>query len=253
MIIITAEIRCFVFLLLKFIILYLTFLTGPFSGVSAALPINEKGYCFMKLLLPYFIIFIVVIQLSLRKNGKKDSESNSSFWAKEAKSNNVRKKNIDALPYIVIPDTLPFIDSPDPDIQAAQNEILCLKNKRILNLSGQTNTDLKMQYGPANLGALTEYDDNYTRLIRALSAAGKLLMDKGYETEGAAILEFGIACKSDITTNYTSLAGYYIRHGQSDRLSALTQQASELNSLSKPVILNKLKQLSDGALIAHTD
>lgn len=207
----------------------------------------------MKLLLPYFIIFIVVIQLSLRKNGKKDSEANSSFWAKETKSNNVRKKNIDALPYIVIPDTLPLIDSPDTEIQTAQNQILCLKGQKILNLSGQSNTDLKMQYGPANLGALTEYDDNYTKLIRALSTTGKLLMDKGYETQGAAILEFGIACKSDITANYTNLAGYYIRQGQYSQLSALTEQANQLNSISKPVILNKLKQLSDSSLSVHTD
>lgn len=196
----------------------------------------------MKLVLPYFIILIVVLQLCLRKNSKKSSELNRMFWEREQKANSVRKKSIEHLNYITIPDTLPFVNSDDPEIANAQNAILALKDKRILNLTGLSNTDLKMEYGVANLSLLSEYDDNFTALARAVAAAGSLLMKKGYEQEGAAILEFGIECCTDISSNYTDLAAYYIRTSQPNRLAHLKDTASRLNSLSKDVILKKLSQ-----------
>ena len=46
--------------------------------------------------------------------------------------------------------------------------IEALKEKKILNLSGFTNTDLKLEYGVGNLTELTDYDNNYVTLSRSL-------------------------------------------------------------------------------------
>ena len=48
-------------------------------------------------------------------------------------------------------------------------ELKGLKGKRILNCTGQTNTDLKLEYGAANITKLTEYDGNYTILVRTIA------------------------------------------------------------------------------------
>ena len=59
----------------------------------------------MKLVLPYFIILLAIFQFFLKKNTKKHEELNKEFWKRERESNTVRKKDISALNYIIIPDT----------------------------------------------------------------------------------------------------------------------------------------------------
>ena len=88
--------------------------------------------------------------------------------------------------------------------------IEALKEKKILNLSGFTNTDLKLEYGVGNLTELTDYDNNYVTLSRSLARIAELLTEQGLKKEAAAFLEFGIATHTDIGKNYTLLAGYYI-------------------------------------------
>ncbi len=202
----------------------------------------------MKLLLPYFILLIILFQFYLRKNSKSSSRRDHAFWDREQAANSVRRKDINSLPYISIPDSLPFVDTDDPEIANAQKQILELKGKRILNLTGKSNTDLKMEYGVANLTILSEYDDNFTLLARAVAAAGCALLKKGYKEEGCAFLEFGISCRTDITSNYTELAAYYAETGHPEKLDTLISAAKQLDSLSKDVILKRLEQYSSSVL-----
>ena len=197
----------------------------------------------MNLLLPYFIILIVVFQFFLRKNSKKNVNSNKEFWDREHQANNTRKQNIDNLDYITIPETLPIPESLDSDIIKLKNDLLALKDKKILNLTGMSNTDLKMEYGVANLTALTEYDNNYSDLVRKIAAGGDLLFKKGYEKEAVELLELGIQYRTDITRNYTTLAEYYVSHNMNNKIDQLLMTAETLNSLSKDVIIKKLGEI----------
>ena len=43
-------------------------------------------------------------------------------------------------------------------------------SRKLLNLSGISNTDLKLQYGHANLDLLAEYDQNFSNLLRCLDS-----------------------------------------------------------------------------------
>ncbi|MFR4338210.1 MAG: hypothetical protein ACLT33_09390 [Lachnospira pectinoschiza] len=56
------------------------------------------------------------------------------------------------------------------------NTITGLKDKKILNLP-ISNTELKLSYGAANLTEFTEYDDNFTTLIKAPASLGHALID----------------------------------------------------------------------------
>lgn len=198
----------------------------------------------MNFILPYFIILLVLLQLILRKNGKKGEDNNKEFWHRESKSNTVRRKDISHLAYITIPDTLPQITTSLPELITALNQIEELRSKKILNLSGKSNTDLKMEYGAPNLTELSSYDDNFTRLLRALTKAGNLMLENNMEQEGIAYLEYSVQIGSDISDNYTDLATYYVNHDQQDRIKWLIQHAEILKSIRKDAIITKVKEIS---------
>ena len=197
----------------------------------------------MKLILPYFIILIVLLQLCLKKNSKKTEKNNDDFWRKEYDPNSVRKKDISGLDYITIPDTLTIPDTQNPRILKEWNTLCNLKDKKILNLTGYTNTDLKLQYGAANLTQLTVCDNNFTALAKAVARIGEQLMKDGFTDEALSFLEYGITIRTDVSTNYTVLAEYYRNEGMPEKIDTLISRAEQLKSLMKDSILSKLKEI----------
>jgi hypothetical protein len=111
----------------------------------------------------------------------------------------------------------------------------------MLNLTGLSNTDLKMEYGAANLELLSAYDENCTKLLRLTVSAAEALKANGMDSEAIAFLEFGVDCGTDITSNYTLLAEYYAASGEGEKISGLVQKAEKLGTLNKDVIVSKLR------------
>lgn len=201
----------------------------------------------MRFLLPYFIIILLVIQLYLKKNTNSVKEKLGKFMEKERESNSVRKKDISSLEYINIPDTLPYLDTPreslndsNPEIAKYINKINSLKDSKILNLTGISNTDLKMQYGPANLATLSEYDDNYTELVRTIAELTHKLIEINEPDNARPWLEYSISINTDIKSCYTDLADIYILAGRPEKVRDLISKARHLNSINKSVIIDNL-------------
>ena len=196
----------------------------------------------MKLVLPYFIILLAIFQFFLRKNSKKHEELNKDFWKREREANTVRRKDISGLSYITIPDSLPMSDCNDAVIKALNN-FYAFKGTKMLNLTGKSNTDLKTAYGAANLDALSEYDENCTRMLKSIISLATELNKSGLTDDAAAYLEFGISCRTDITQNYTMLAEYYASNGNKDKIQHLVNVAESLDSLTKKPIISKLDSI----------
>ena len=196
----------------------------------------------MKLVLPYFIILLAIFQFFLRKNSKKHEELNKDFWKREREANTVRRKDISGLSYITIPDSLPMSDCNDAVIKALNN-FYAFKGTKMLNLTGKSNTDLKTAYGAANLDALSEYDENCTRMLKSIIPLATELNKSGLTDDAAAYLEFGISCRTDITQNYTMLAEYYASNGNKDKIQHLIDVAESLDSLTKKPIISKLDSI----------
>ena len=196
----------------------------------------------MKLVLPYFIILLAIFQFFLRKNSKKHEELNKDFWKREREANTVRRKDISGLSYITIPDSLPMSDCNDAVIKALNN-FYAFKGTKMLNLTGKSNTDLKTAYGAANLDALSEYDENCTRMLKSIIPLATELNKSGLTDDAAAYLEFGISCRTDITQNYTMLAEYYASKGNKDKIQHLVNVAESLDSLTKKPIISKLDSI----------
>lgn len=191
-----------------------------------------------------FIVFVLVLAYAIKRNNQKQADADEQFWTREAESNHVRRQDISGLSYITIPfEKFPTDISNDEEIQSYVQDLQNLSKLKILNLGGISNTDLKLKYGPANLPDLSEYDQNYTRLVQILVQYAKCLIKNGYEKEAIPVLEFGIETGSDISTNYTLLADLYQKSGNATGISSLKESASSLNSLMKQPILDKLAHI----------
>ena len=199
-----------------------------------------------------FILFIVLFNIRLRLASRKEEQQDEKFWDRELRSNSVRKKSLDTLEYVHLPyDLLPFgTAGDDENLQAIEDELTALKDLRIVNLTGITNTDLKLEYGTANITALTEYDQNYTSLVIALQKWGDALYTLGRFEDAASVLEFAVKTRTDITATYRLLIDMYkTKLGLNEqeiqrKLDGLVPIANSLNSLSRSTIL-KLLEPSD--------
>ncbi len=172
---------------------------------------------------------------------KKEQDIEEAFWKREREANSVRKKSIEDLDYIKIPDSLPFDVYDDginiPDII---NTVRRLQNEKVVNLSGYTNTDLKYMYGTANITPLSEYDENYTLLVTALQKWADILLANGYEKDAISIMEFMVSTKSDISKTYKILGEYYKTHSMDDKFEELIESAKEIKSSTGNHIVSDL-------------
>ena len=189
------------------------------------------------------------MNLLMRRTSRKTEEKEESFWEKELQSNNVRKKSLENLEYVHIPfDLLPFgTAGDDKTLQDAEDELTALKDEKIVNLTGISNTDLKLEYGTANITPLTQYDQNYTALVCSLQKWGQALYDLGRFEDAAKVLEFAVKTRSDITATYRLLIDLYkTKLGLNEeeiqrKLDGLVPIAKNLNSLSRQTILKLLQ------------
>lgn len=190
------------------------------------------------------ILFILVISHNLRKSKRIQSQNEMSFWQRERLANSTRRKSLDGLDCIRIPlDSLPMHTLEDSQkIGECLRIINELSTQPTVNLTGLTNTDLKLEYGTANITALTEYDQNYTLLAGTLQQWADLLYNEGYIEETRQILEFAVSTRTDVSRSYDLLSDIYLQNGQPEKFAGLIQTAETLNSLNKEVILRHLKE-----------
>ncbi|WP_141107708.1 hypothetical protein [Butyrivibrio sp. YAB3001] len=196
---------------------------------------------------------MIIFNIRSRGVSRKIEEREQNFWEKEREANNVRKKSLDSLEYIHIPvDLLPFDTHGNNGIlQSAEEELLALKDEKIVNLTGITNTDLKLEYGTANITVLTQYDQNYTAMVVSLQKWGQELYDQGRFEDAAKVLEFSVKTRTDITATYRLLVDLYktkLGFSESEinrKLEGLLPIAKGLNALSR----NQIVKLIEEAII----
>ena len=228
------------------------------------------------LFLSSLISFCLLIFLLNKRHSKMEKSMKDAFWKREEEANHTRRKSLDNLPYITIPpEELPLachitddaadvrntgdtadVRNPDDtaDIRntddAAANEAISeeckeilrsLSTQKIVNLTGYTNTDLKLSYGTANITCLTEYDQNYTLLVSTLQKWAEALYRGGAKKECRQVLEYAVSVGTDVSHTYFLLADLYDEEGESDLKCSLIEKASGLSSLSSKVIVRTLQ------------
>ena len=212
--------------------------------------------------MPIFLLFVILfamwIRYEIKKNSQIESENKTSFIERERQANFARKADITNLDYVSVPlASLPFSGSYDEvessyklpsdidagmksEILACEKNVIALSQKKILNLNGLSNTDIKMQYGVANLQILIQYDENFSKLSRTLAKWGKLLFDNGELTASEKVLSYSVTCKSDIEDVFITLAKIYHQTGNELGISDLIQSCDCFDELRRENIIHQI-------------
>lgn len=195
-------------------------------------------------MIPFFIIFvafIIILSVQIHRSNRAQEEVTRQFWEKENQANAVRKQDISNLDYI----TLPMELIPGNLGTLAETTLQAMDGVRMLNLTGLTNTDLKLRYGAANLETLSHYESAYVDMIAQLTIYARELTEAGDTDSAAKLLEFAADCGDDSRGVYLPLAKIYKDRGDDAALDRLMERAEKLESIGGTALLADLRQLRE--------
>lgn len=198
----------------------------------------------MRFTVPIIIIaFCVVFKMIVNRNPKNDPDA--EFLELERKANLTPRKDISGLPYIKVPvSELPLeVPTDSEETKERQETIRSMADKQVLNLTGMTNTELKLEYGAPNINILSAADANYTRLVQAISFLASDYVDHQHITEARELLEYGVSIGTDSKRTYMLLASIYKEEGHPEKINDLIESAEKINSLLKDSIISSLQNL----------
>lgn len=196
-----------------------------------------------------FITFAIFISFTIKRQARRDRNLDRDFWAREAQANSVRRKSLDGLHYIKIPlESFPtHLLGDDSTVMECVEIMESLTSRKIVNLTGWSNTDLKLEYGTANITELTEYDQNYTLLVRTLQRWADVLIETGRVKDAVVLMEFAVSTNTDVSRTYYQLADYWAFRGDTERIEQLIRTAEGLRSGNRDAIIRHLREHLKGA------
>lgn len=194
------------------------------------------------------MILIFLLRYEIKKNAKSKTQTIQEFLQRELEANTARKQDISGLAYQTIdlsflPD-LSHVPDPDKEIAAVLAALKRLEGKQFLNLSGISNTDLKLTYGVANFPFLSECDANFTTFMRKLYDLGFRLNEADAQEAAVCVLEYAVGAGTDVGSTYRLLGSLYAARGESDALMALCQKAEGLPETIRGSVCGFLTDLS---------
>ncbi len=192
-------------------------------------------------LLPFILLFLVLLSIRLHKLNAKREQEESEFWEKERQANITPAKDISNLRYITIPiEKFPLNFSDDKEVIQIENELKELSTHKLLNLTRVTNTDLKLTYGVPNFETMSKIGDDYDRVTVLLNKYAEALMEAGRTDDVITVLEFAVGTGTDISESYTMLANCYKQKALDTKLDILKNQVEQSSLYFKDSILEKI-------------
>ncbi|MCR5595595.1 MAG: hypothetical protein K6G12_07090 [Lachnospiraceae bacterium] len=193
-------------------------------------------------LLASALVVSLIIAIATRRTKNTYAQSEQEFWEKEHAANSVRRKPLDDLNYLAIPlDTLPIsLHTDNNTIASCIDTIVELSKSPVVNLTGISNTDLKLKYGAPNITLLTLYDQRYTLLAQTLQKWANELISIGDTNAAREVLEYAVSTQTDVSGTYKCLASIYSDMGDTDSIRALLPVAETLNTPLKASIIDSL-------------
>lgn len=190
--------------------------------------------------LAIFITFCLVLTYYIRKSDANQQKVQEEFWEKERLANAVRKKDISKLDYI----TIPFEKIPQKLETSIEKKLFEFAEKPMLNLTGISNTDLKLSYGTANLAILSEYDTNFTDFVALLPEYTAELQEAGQIETAQMLLEFAISCNADSRKIYEQLASIYKEQNTLEKIDFLYKASEQLPEFTKKSVQSMLSTMN---------
>lgn len=190
--------------------------------------------------LAIFIIFCIVLAYYIRKGDSSQKKVMDDFLEKERQANAVRKKDISNLDYI----TIPLDKIPQKLCTSVETSLFELAEKPMVNFTGISNTDLKLEYGTANLAILSEYDANFIDMVALLPKYVNELLDAGQVDSAQMLLEFAVDANADSRIIYQQLISIYKDTHQEEKIEHLWEASEQLPELTKKAIQKDLSAMN---------
>ena len=201
----------------------------------------------MKLLtLTSVVLMGLVINNAIRRSNARSRKINEDFWKRERESYRAPARSTEDLDYISFPENLPVhINTDDPQIKEYQETLENLTGKQVLNLSGISNTDIRLSYGNKNMEELSRADQRYLTLCRTLDRLAAAYYEKGLREEARILLEFALSVGCDISSCWSCLGRIYLDSEDREALLSLFDKAEALDKgiHSRNEILRSLNEL----------
>ncbi len=177
------------------------------------------------------LLATLIINNAIRRSNRNEREKKRLYLEREKKASLTPSKNLDKIRWISVPSDLPLdIATEDDHCKRIQKTIKNLSTKKITNLGEFTNTDLKLEYGAANLEELSDADANCIVLLRSLTELANIYIEKKYIKEAVELLEFAVESGSDDPSNFEILANHYLENDDIDSVISLKKHADELDT-----------------------
>lgn len=188
-----------------------------------------------------FIIFILVLRHNMKKTQKQSEKRLESYYEREQKANSVRKKSLDSVVlYSIDLEKLPFGKKASPELVHIEEEIKRLSTLPMASFKGCDNTQLKLDYGTANLSTLIQYETTYNLMLDKLTEYSKTLLEMDANEEAMMVLEVAVDLESDKSHTYIELSNLYHRYNP-NALSALKELAEDRHIHRKDQVLTHIK------------
>lgn len=195
-------------------------------------------------ILPFVLLFAVVLTIIIKRSDKRQAEDIESFWQRENRAKLTRAVDLTTLPYLNVPiDKFSFGTLEDPNVKEIEESILAISKKPLLNLTGKTNTELRETYGSPNLEAMQAIGDDFDKLTVSLCNYAQALYDSGHINEAIPVLEYGMYIKSDISTTYTLLADCFYSRQQKRRIETLREEVAKTELFMRSAIIKHIDTL----------
>ena len=192
-------------------------------------------------ILPFFLIFLIWLAIRIKTLDAKQEQQEAEFWAKEKAAKATPAKDISNLRYITIPiEKFPLNFSTDEKVIEIENELKELSTHRLLNLSGVTNTELKITYGAPNFETMSKIGDDFDRMCVLLNKYSEALYEADRIDDVISVLEFAVGVGTDVSESYTLLAKCYRAKEMNEKLDMLKNQVEQSRLLLKESILHKI-------------
>ncbi|SDB34611.1 hypothetical protein SAMN02910298_01687 [Pseudobutyrivibrio sp. YE44] len=192
-------------------------------------------------ILPFFILFLILIAVRLKSLNNKQEEQEAEFWAKEQQARITPAKDISNLRYITIPiEKFPLNFSSDEKVIEIENELKELSTHKLLNLTGMSNTDIRITYGTPNFETMSKIGEDFDRVTVLLNQYAHALMEAERLDDVITVLEFAVGVGTDISESYTMLAKCYQMKSMDSKLEMLRSQVEQSTLILKDSILNKI-------------
>ncbi|MBO5371678.1 MAG: hypothetical protein J6A75_03050 [Lachnospiraceae bacterium] len=196
----------------------------------------------ISIILPLFLAFLAVYAMKRRHQDIAQKKVTEDFFERERQANSVRKKDISHLDYLPFSlAALPIGKYTDEQLLTHEESLKQLADKKLLNLSSYSNTDLKLMYGAPNFPILSEYDDNYHTLASTLLNYATRLIEIEKKADAIAVLEYAMTLSIDSSQIYLLLANLYTENHTPEKIQNIIAIVSSMDKAFQKLVLPKLE------------